>query len=1213
MKHKNNTKVFFCIIFFALIINFSFAQDEQSLPWLNRFAQEQQAIWQTERATAESIAQIKGLPIREDLSDGKVIELQKFDNGRPLYYITQNLNAAKTVSTNKVWSGGGYGFSLNGGSETLGIWDGGRPSNTHQELSGRVIYGDAATTIADHSTHVGGTMIANGVQGNAKGMSNQARLRSYDWNNDASEMATAAAAGLKVSNHSYGYITGWRFNENDNNWYWYGDIGISTTQDYNFGFYSSYAQTWDNIAKNAPYYLIVKAAGNDRGEGPTSQPVSHLYWSGGQWVSSNSIVRDLDGGSQGYDCISYMGVAKNILTVGSVNDITSGYTQPSSVVMTSYSGWGPTDDGRIKPDVVGNGQDVYSCIATSSTAYATYLGTSCSVANISGSIGLLLQNRKNYFGNNRYRSSTIKALVIHTADEAGPSQGPDYMFGWGLMNTLKAVQLMKSDSAAGGNHNIREYLLSQNGKIEFPVYSDGLQPIRVTICWTDPAGTPPAVSLNPTTKMLVNDLDLRVIGPDTVTYYPWILDPASPATPATKGENIRDNVEQVYLESSTAGLYTIKVNHKGNLSGGSQYFSVVVSGVSRLDKDICVTSIMSPVGAIDSSSAITPRVKVINNGSSNETFTATFKIGNVYTNTRSKFLRVGIEDTVNFQPWVPVRGSYVTICSTYLAGDQIPDNNKMSDSVTTRVKDIGVVSIESPLSVIESTGIAVEPSVRIKNYGTNQETFNVNFRITNTAINQNRTKTLLAGEEDTLNFNAWLPTRGSYRARCSTYVMNDAIKINDTLSKSVTVIMPGSFAWLPRQNILPGIKPKAVKSGGSLAVGRGNKIYALKGNNTRDFYCYDCERDVWTALESIPDNPINKKRVNKGAALAYNSDSSPDFVYAVRGNKTLEFWAYNISNRTWSAKSNIPMGSNAVKLKGGTGISYLLNRTEQFIYFLKGSGTTEFYAYHCQADTWNRNLTQAPLGPHGKPFKDGTCMTTDGDNLLYVLKGGGKNNEFYAYNILLNTWNNLESLPAYNSITMKKTKVKDGASICFNGDSLIYAIKGGNNQEFWQYNITRNRWQILDTIPKGTSGKKIGGGGSLVYVNNLIYALKGNKTFELWMHTTSVTDMINSAEKPYGCTAIDGNLTGNADKLNLTIQPNPLTQTSLVSFVLDREHNVRIRLYNSSGQLVNTLLDTELTQGAYSIPISKSNLSKGVYLLRCDIGKYTEPIKLIVK
>ncbi len=110
---------------------------------------------------------------------------------------------------------------------------------------------------------------------------------------------------------------------------WRGDVSISTTTDYRFGFYDSRAAQYDAIAYNAPYYTIVKAAGNDRGE-------------------SGGGPQGPDGGVNGFDCIPTESVAKNIITVGAVQNVAN-YTQPSDVLMTSFSSWGPTDDGRIKP------------------------------------------------------------------------------------------------------------------------------------------------------------------------------------------------------------------------------------------------------------------------------------------------------------------------------------------------------------------------------------------------------------------------------------------------------------------------------------------------------------------------------------------------------------------------------------------------------------------------------------------------------------------------------------------------------------------------------------------------------------------------------------------------------------------------------------------------------------------------------------------------
>jgi hypothetical protein len=556
------------------------AQTEDQKRWLEQFSRGKAQLWQQQRAEAESLAGVLGLTIREEFPDGVVIELQRFENGLPVYYITHNLNAARTISTDRVWPGGSGGFSLTGSTDTLAIWDEAKVRDTHQEFGGRVIVIDNVS-LSQHATHVAGTMIAAGVDANAKGMSFQGRLRSYDWNADLSEMAAAAAGGLRVSNHSYGLITGWRFT--GSSWQWWGNTVISPTEDYYFGFYSSEAQDWDVVARNAPYYLIVKSAGNDRGDGPSSQPVTHSHSGTGSFTDTH----ELDGGTDGYDCISHAGVSKNILTIGAVNDIPGGYTQPSDVVMSSFSSWGPTDDGRIKPDIVANGVALYSANSSSNTSYITFSGTSMSSPNVSGSLGLLLHHRKNLFGNNPMRASTLKALVIHTADESGANPGPDYIFGWGLMNTLKAVQVMSTDGQAGGSKHIRELTLSQGQTIDITAISNGSQPLRATICWTDPAGTPPPPSLNPSTIMLVNDLDLRVIQ-STTTYFPWILNPSSPSAPATGGDNIRDNVEQVYIASPTAGVHTIRIMHKGLLSGGSQVVSLVITGVT-FDSSVTVT------------------------------------------------------------------------------------------------------------------------------------------------------------------------------------------------------------------------------------------------------------------------------------------------------------------------------------------------------------------------------------------------------------------------------------------------------------------------------------------------------------------------------------------------------------------------------------------------------------------------------------------------
>ncbi|MEI8006813.1 MAG: S8 family serine peptidase [Bacteroidota bacterium] len=530
---------------------------------------------------ALQVAGQKGWLTRKVFESGMVVELKGLDpKGKPVYFSTANLNAAKTVSTNKCWSGGSLGLNLNGNGIVLREWDAGEVRPNHQELIGRTVMGDGATNLADHSTHVAGTMLATGIVAAAHGMENQATLRAFDWFYDYAEMTTEAAAGALLSNHSYIYLAGWYWN--GANWYWYGDPAISQTTDYYYGFYLSDAATVDSIAYYAPYYLVCKAVGNDRLGGPSTQPVTHYVWDGNNWILSNT-VRDLNGGPNGWDCISSgFGVSKNIMTVGAVNPIPNGYSSPSDVVFASFSGTGPTDDGRIKPDIVADGIGLYSTLSGGNTSYGSMSGTSMATPNTCGSLGLLQQHYHNLHGV-YMRASTLRGLVIHTADEAGTNPGPDYMFGWGLLNTATAANTLTQNCS----NLVLEDTLFNGDTWTINLTVTGAHPLIATICWTDPPGTPPAPALNPPNLMLVNDLDMRI---DGSTYKPWILDPQNVTAAATKGDNFRDNVEKIVIQNPPAGVHTLTITHKYSLSSSSQIFSLIVSG---LDAPLAAGSIGS--------------------------------------------------------------------------------------------------------------------------------------------------------------------------------------------------------------------------------------------------------------------------------------------------------------------------------------------------------------------------------------------------------------------------------------------------------------------------------------------------------------------------------------------------------------------------------------------------------------------------------------------
>ncbi|HET6564342.1 MAG TPA: S8 family serine peptidase, partial [Xanthomonadales bacterium] len=395
------------------------------------------------------------------------------------------------------------------------------------------------------------------------------------------EMAAAAAGGQLVSNHSYGIAAGWIYTGllPPQQWWWIGGE-FNTGEDPNFGYYDSETQLWDQIAFDAPYYLIVKAGGNDRTDiGPSPGEEYRVIDQDGNTIEFSTLPRDPDCWPTGYDCLPTNSVAKNILTVGAVDDLYGGYKQaegPSSVAMADFSSWGPSDDGRIKPDLVGNGMFLYSTWPDS-PYYAVAAGTSMAAPNISGSLLLLQQHYQNLHGTDQFmRSATLKALAIHTADEAGPAPGPDYAFGWGLLNSLKAADAISTDFT-GGDQSIIEATLSNGATDSWPItLSTQGGTLTATLVWTDPPGTPPAPATDPANLMLVNDLDLRIVQGGS-TWQPWILDPANPSAAATTGDNFRDNVEQVQVSGESAGSYTVQVNHKGGLlDGTAQAYSLVI-------------------------------------------------------------------------------------------------------------------------------------------------------------------------------------------------------------------------------------------------------------------------------------------------------------------------------------------------------------------------------------------------------------------------------------------------------------------------------------------------------------------------------------------------------------------------------------------------------------------------------------------------------------
>ncbi|QEC52251.1 putative secreted protein (Por secretion system target) [Anseongella ginsenosidimutans] len=550
---------------------------------LVRLAGKYKAVGDLRSDIALRLAREKNWPVFQQLPGGGVIRLERIDKlGLPVYTLTSNnIRSAATTGTDLLWPGGSSGLNLRGASplllSRLGIWDGGATLASHQEFGGRIVQKDRALPANQHATHVAGTLVAAGINRPARGMAfGASNLIAYDFLNDNAEMAREAPM-LLVSNHSYGALAGWRFNEGQNRWEWYGESG--TNEDYKFGYYDITAREWDEIAWNAPYYLIVKSAGNNRNvNGPAEGSAYYRYNKEGVMAPAPGDA-PFPSANDGYDILPLYANAKNILLVGAVNPIPAGYSEASDVVMASFSGWGPTDDGRIKPDIMGNGVGVLSTSSASDDGYTILSGTSMSSPNVAGTLFLLQELYSNLHEGEFMRSATLRGLAIHTAGEAGASPGPDYRFGWGVLNAGKAAEVILNTS---GSHRILEASLEQGTQDSYELLASGYAPLEVTICWTDPEADTISEeqALDNPSPRLVNDLDVRAGSPgNNERFYPWILNPSQPAAAAEKGDNVLDNVEKLVIPAPVHGRrYVVTISHKAALKRGPQPYSLIISG-----------------------------------------------------------------------------------------------------------------------------------------------------------------------------------------------------------------------------------------------------------------------------------------------------------------------------------------------------------------------------------------------------------------------------------------------------------------------------------------------------------------------------------------------------------------------------------------------------------------------------------------------------------
>ncbi len=381
------------------------------------------------------------------------------------------------------------GKNLQGKNVTLGSGDNSDISS-HVDFANRAIV-RVAVPPANHGTHTAGTAAGAGIKNPLhKGVA----FKSIFLNNYFTDIITEAPVYVNDYN-----LVG------TNNSYYISEVGCPGNNAY-----TSTSNFIDNQMNSYKELLHVFAAGNDGGYNCSSYPTGFAtIKSGGQ-------------------------TAKNVLTVGNLD--VANYT------INSSSSKGPVNDGRLKPEIVANGTNVSSTFPYNNYSPAT--GTSMAAPIVVGASGLLVERYRQLNANANPKAALVKAILCNTAEDLG-NAGPDFTFGFGMLNVRRAIEAIETNKYFLSNTN-------SSTPISVPV---GVRRLKVMLYWADAPATIGAGST------LVNDLDLTVTGAAGL-HLPLILNSSTTAVNniAVEGADHTNNIEQVVIDNPSVGLYNLNVN-----------------------------------------------------------------------------------------------------------------------------------------------------------------------------------------------------------------------------------------------------------------------------------------------------------------------------------------------------------------------------------------------------------------------------------------------------------------------------------------------------------------------------------------------------------------------------------------------------------------------------------------------------------------------------